>query len=166
MLLQQQGKKIVLWIVRHCTKLFFLLKSRDGKRADQQKYSWAHVHWQLFPVFPCREKHQQQKVNLLSSWQSSAQPYKAKLMQSCSAISALIQLPGMNQVCNLYKLLGFFSLFFPEWKSQKSLLIMLQMWWILNVLYQISTMYIRYKSICGNISKYFGVLICFLSGLR
>lgn len=118
MLLQQRGKKIALWILRHCTKLFFLLKSRDGKRADQQKYSWVQVHWQLFPVYPCREKHQQQKVNLLSSWQSSVQPYKAKLMQSCSSISALIQLPGMNQVCNLYKL-GFFSIIFPRMEISK-----------------------------------------------
>jgi len=50
LLLQQHGEKIVFWIVRHCTEHFFLLKSRGGKRADQFKHNWAHMHQQLFPV--------------------------------------------------------------------------------------------------------------------
>lgn len=33
--------------------ILFPSKSRDGKRADQPKTSWAHIHQHLCPGFPC-----------------------------------------------------------------------------------------------------------------
>lgn len=87
-------------------------------------------------------------------------------MQSCSALCALIQFPGMNQLCNLYKL-GFFLIIFSRMKISKKFANNGT-----NVMNTESPVFkylnhtLDTSPFVQILSTYFGVLICFVSALR
>lgn len=108
--------KNVLWIVKHYTKLFFFSKSRDGKRANQLKTSWAHVHRQLFPVCPCPVERGTDSRKWFFYLAKFSPAIQGQVDAVLPCYLCLNPVSGMHQVCNLYKVL---LLFFPGQKSHK-----------------------------------------------